>query len=175
MSIPELARATQISRTTVKSRIDRFKENNLVIQGKGNKWHPTLVLWVAPVAEMAEVVSGEKVVMMPPSIPQIIEGEAPQNAPERAPEAAQAILQKIPDLPPEKPEPEPYREPKALPVKISDKAKRIAEKLRVPGHLVGRGEVSMARVARCILCKTRTTPLRYGNECVCPLCARGGV
>jgi DNA-binding Lrp family transcriptional regulator len=177
MTAPELARVIQISAPTVKKRLKRYEEHG-VVRKYGTKWYPNLVLWVAPSADLAEGVSGQKVMVQTPNVPEILErvrveqGEVVENTPSEAPEGPGTPPRVVPDPPPPGKEKRPYEPPRTR-AKVSESASRLAKKMRIPPHLEGRGEVSMGRARKCITCN-RVSPIRYGEETVCPMCARGG-
>ena len=74
-------------------------------------------------------------------------------------------------LPP--PAPKPYTPPPPD-AAVSDRSRRIAEKMRVPASLMEYGEVRLGALAMCVKACGRTSVLLYGGVNVCPTCARGG-
>jgi len=178
MTIPELGRTLQLSQTTVRGKVKRYEKNGIVIQGRNNKWHPCMVVWVAPAKDVSEAISGEEVVMAPkPQVPEMIElpvgAEKPLEEAIQAAEEPKRSIEEVVDLGKPEPRREAYRPPKTK-VQISDKAAAQAKRMNIPGHLEGFGELSMGRTGKCGICKDRTTPVRYGTQVICPKCARGG-
>ena len=174
MTTRELSLATQVSAHTITKKLKRLEENNLVMRGMGKKWHASFVVWVASAKDVAEGINGEKVVYTPPVEPSpIVEsGNVPRNAQEGPQEAHSEAKRTIPTAVPPPPEPKPYRPPKTRQV-VSERAEKMSKRMNIPPYLEGRGEVSMGQVMKCQLC-VRTTPIKYGEDSVCPMCARGG-
>ncbi|MHA2068492.1 MAG: hypothetical protein ACXABY_29370, partial [Candidatus Thorarchaeota archaeon] len=66
--------------------------------------------------------------------------------------------------------PELYKAPKA-PNGTSAQALKASKHFRVPAFIRRFGEASVAALGECVGCGN-ATPLRYGTESLCPLCAR---
>ena len=171
MAVREIAHTIRISQATVGKKLKVYADLGLVVKGANHQWHASMVLWVAPAGEVVEGVTGRK------SDTKVLPGsDVTFEIPSEAPQIDRSdVPPPLPDFTPPPLPPEPYRPP-ATRTKVSDKAARMAARFNIPGHLEGRGEVSLGRVAQCILCSTRTTPFKYGigTEAVCPKCARGG-
>lgn len=165
MNNKEIMRATHLSEDAIRKRTIELESQNIIHRCHNRQWVVNIVLWVAPVTDIASVTSGEKVILKTPEI----EGEEP--LPER----------KIPRPPKVEADgeqkPEEYRPPKTI-RKVSKEAERLGNRMNIPTYLEGYGELSMGKLGKCTLCaqknENKPTPFRYGGESVCPLCARGG-
>jgi len=174
----ELSQLLQISRTTVNKRLKRFAECEpplVVMRYKDRAWVPTVVMRVESPRETVEALTGQPVVMPPVSKmvePQVVGGklvfvEAEPTTPTE--EAVRALP--VSTLPP--PAPRPYVPP-PVPDDVSEPARRVAAKMRVPASLMEYGEVRIGKIGKCVKACGRTSVLLYGGTNVCPICARGG-
>ena len=152
MNTAELARETTMSERTILSRLRRFEELGIIIRrSPDRRWQAAVILRIETPKETVEVVTGKKV-----------KAEFPDPQPER--EVPKVLL------PP--PPPKTYEPPRPS-APVSDLAKRISARMRVPAYAIEYGEVSLGKLGACVKCST-TTPLRYGQDSLCPLCARRG-
>ena len=180
MNTRELSRALQISTSAVRDRIKRFQDVGLVLkQHPDRKWALKLIVRVETPRETAELL-GAEIPNLPPKQrdlpdPKVIDRATWKKAREGPQEVAEEVLPPTPDLtiapPPEKP----YK-PIQTAVEVSEKARKISERFKVPVHLVqlgrgGDGEVAMGKMGTCTKCG-KGTPFRYGEKHLCPTCAR---
>ncbi len=167
MTTTELAKALQISRDSVRLRIKRFQKLGLVLQQyPDRRWVIKLIVRVETVNETLEQVgltSGS-------DQPKIMSKKALPNAPEAAQIASEDVLPPPPDLGAAE-ELKPDR--KAVPPKVpvSPNALKLSERFNLPAHKYRMGELNMGAMGGCMKCG-KGTPFRYGEQNLCPLCAR---
>lgn len=149
LNTKEVSQALQMSRVTATKKLKSFAEKGLIVKRHPDqKWVPKMVMWVAPVQDVADVTAGRPVNCTPND-------------------------KQKPDVsPPEEP-PKPYTPPRNR-TKASEKAEAAATRFHIPPVVEGRGELTVGQVDLCIMCKQKTTPFRYGGKNICPRCARGG-
>ena len=171
MTVREVSHAAQVTVATVRKRLELFVEQGVVLK-VGARYYTRLVLWVAPLVDIVEATTGERVVVQTPKIPELVP-RVHQNAPEAPQEAPEAPQMRVPDIHIPEPPPAPYKPPTPH-MGVSASARKLAVKMNIPSAMDGWGELSMGRVAECYMCKKKTTPFRYGETVVCPMCSRGG-
>jgi hypothetical protein len=173
----ELSQLLQIAQQTVAKRLKRFAECEpplIIRRWPDRRWVPTVILRAETPRETAEALGGP--VVIPPVSrkvePQVVGGKVVNVEPTPTPTPEPEAVQKVPDstLPPSPLQP--YAPPPSS--DASEKAWRVASKMRVPAILMEYGEVRVGRIGRCVKNCGRTSVLLYGNVNVCPFCARGG-
>jgi len=171
MNTRELARTLLCSSSSIKKRTKQLEEQGCIVKRVDHKWVPIVAFRMERVPEMPAYPQ-EKVEPGPATGPLLSEVLGPvKDAPEGSQEPDSDVpLPKVGlTLPPEEQDlykpPVPYK-------KVSPRATKVSKHFRVPAFLKRKGEAGMGKLGACGCGKS--TPLKYGTEAVCPLCARGG-
>jgi hypothetical protein len=105
-----------------------------------------------------------------PDPPKILSKKPLLNASERPQIGSGEHVPPPPDLGVEA-EPKPLTKVPPPKTQVSANALKLSKHFNLPAHRYRAGELNMGTMGGCVKC-TKGTPFRYGEQNVCPLCAR---
>ena len=153
MKIMDLVRLLYVTRETVARRLRELERKGWVVQKKDGKWVVVVRLRVEGAPVPSQVAGSDPVLGMEA-------GEVSRDPASDVLPAAVGLQDRVPIAD--------ATDARQRPQTASEK---VAAKFKVPDKLAGRGELSISTVGPCSICE-RPTMLKYGNDKVCPSCAR---